>query len=184
MKIKLTFVYIAVGIAFLAVSLWVFLSGGKSARAVAAKFRLGGILLTTWSMLSAASCTGVPQVTCYEPLPPPEVMCYDVAIESDILSVVVKDYGGNKLKPGDVLLLNIEKPTYGKYVFRIRVGEKTLLQTESFTVPESGEAGFELTLAPTEYRGEAWVQASGVTVAEDGTESERPLDITGSIVII
>ena len=184
MKIKLTLVYIAVGIAFLAVSLWVFLSGGKSARAVAAKFRLGGILLTTWSMLSAASCTGVPQVTCYEPLPPPEVMCYDVVM-SDILSVVVKDYGGNKLKPGDVLLLNIEKPTYGKYVFRIRrVEEQTLLQTESFTVPESGEAGFELTLAPTEYRGEARVQASGVMVAEDGTEFEQPLEIEGLIVII
>ena len=87
MKIRSLAVYIAVGAAFLAVSFWAFLSKGRNPRAASAKYRLGGILLSVLSMLSAASCAcggNTPQVTCYEPVEPADttqVLCYDVPAE-------------------------------------------------------------------------------------------------------
>ena len=56
-----------VGIAFAAVSLWVWLSRGKSAAAVRAKYRLGGILLS----LSVAATTLTSCVSCYSPADEP-----------------------------------------------------------------------------------------------------------------
>ena len=74
MKIKFLTIYAVAGVAFLAVSLWAFLSGGRSAKALRYKYKLGGIMLTAWAMISAVSCEGViPTVTCYEPA----VRCYD-----------------------------------------------------------------------------------------------------------
>ena len=49
---KKTLLVIGLGTAFLAVSLWVWLSNGKSAKAVKAKFRLGGALLTLTGMMA------------------------------------------------------------------------------------------------------------------------------------
>ena len=72
MKIKFFAIYIAAGVAFLALSLWVFLSKGKNAKAVRAKYRLGGLMLTAWAMLSATACRCTPTVTCYEPMMPPD----------------------------------------------------------------------------------------------------------------
>ena len=57
---------ICTGAAFLAVSLWVWLSKGKSAKALKTKFRLGGVLLTLISTISIGSCGGSPVVTCYD----------------------------------------------------------------------------------------------------------------------
>ena len=57
---------ICTGAAFLAVSLWVWLSKGKTAKAVKTKFRLGGVLLTLISTISIGSCGGSPVVTCYD----------------------------------------------------------------------------------------------------------------------
>lgn len=186
MKIKLIAVYLAAGAAFLAVSLWVFLTGGKSAKAVSAKFKLGGIMLTTWSMLSAASCASCtpPVVTCYEPVEP-QVMCYDVAMETDILSVKVKDYEGTRLKPGDVLLVSIDTPTFQKYIIRVKAGEK-LLQEASFTVTETTDktVTFELSLAPTDHKGEASVEVYGVRADGDGNESEYPLHSSAVVTIV
>ena len=56
MKTKYYFIYFIVGAAFLAASAWVFFSRGKNAKAIWAKYRLGGIMLTCLAMLSAASC--------------------------------------------------------------------------------------------------------------------------------
>ena len=71
MKAKYLIIYIVVGAAFLGVSLWVLLSNGKSAKAIRYKYKLGGIMLTAWSMLTFASCEGPgPFVTCYDPVPP------------------------------------------------------------------------------------------------------------------
>ena len=50
MRIKYFFIYIGIGIAFAAVSLWVILSGGNNAKAIRAKYKLGGALLTTWAL--------------------------------------------------------------------------------------------------------------------------------------
>lgn len=49
---KRTLSIIGIGAAFGAVSLWVWLTRGKNAKAVKAKFRLGGALLTLTSALS------------------------------------------------------------------------------------------------------------------------------------
>ena len=60
------------GIAFVVVSLWVALSGDRSARAVRAKFRIGGAMLTLTAMLSFTACDyGIGGVSCYDPAPPP-----------------------------------------------------------------------------------------------------------------
>ncbi len=69
---KKTLAIVGLGAAFLAVSLWVWLSNGKSAKAVKAKFRLGGALLTLTGMMAMGSCTP-PGGTCYDPAPLNEV---------------------------------------------------------------------------------------------------------------
>lgn len=69
---KRTIMLIGLGIAFIGASLWVMLSGGRSAKAIRAKFRLGGAILTLVSLTSLASCEGKgPFVSCYDPAPPP-----------------------------------------------------------------------------------------------------------------
>ena len=64
---KKAILFIGIGAAFLAVSLWVWLSNGKSAAAVKAKFRLGGALLTLTGMMTVGSCNIIS--TCYDPAP-------------------------------------------------------------------------------------------------------------------
>lgn len=67
---KRTCAIIGIGLAFLAASLWVWLSNGKSAKAVKAKFRLGGALLTLTGMMTLAGCgDAAPTVMCYDPTP-------------------------------------------------------------------------------------------------------------------
>lgn len=83
MKIKFIAIYIAAGVMFLTASLWVFLSKGKNAKAIRTKYKMGGLMLTATSMLAATACQCSPVVNCYEPAPPPEVMCYDVVNEPD-----------------------------------------------------------------------------------------------------
>ena len=63
---KRTLSIIGIGAAFGVVSLWVWLTRGKNAKAVKAKFRLGGALLTLTSALSLGSCGGRPVITCYD----------------------------------------------------------------------------------------------------------------------
>ena len=62
------------GAAFLAVSLWFALSGGRSARATRLKYRLGGALLSLMALTSTA-CDGPFMQTCYDPAPPPTNQC-------------------------------------------------------------------------------------------------------------
>ena len=174
MKAKYLIIYLAAGAAFLAASLWVFLSKGKNARALRAKYKMGGILLTTWAMLSAASCEGPFLVTCYEPA----VTCYDVEmlVEKDVLSVTVKDHGGSRMKPGDVLVIEIAQCSFSDYRVRITADTPaaTLIQTESFAVGEGDPAKvtFEMPLASTGYKGAATVTVVGVRKDGDGNETE------------
>lgn len=65
-------IIIGLAIAFVAASAWVVLSGGKSAKAIRTKFRLGGAILTLTGIAALSSCeTGVTGVTtCYDPAPP------------------------------------------------------------------------------------------------------------------
>lgn len=101
MKTKYFLIYVFVGVAFLAVSAWVFFSRGKNAKAIRAKYRLGGILLTCWAMLSVASCDGVFN-------PGDEIMCYDP--EPDYYFTVKTEYHDANwqysLSPGAVLTVD------------------------------------------------------------------------------
>ena len=181
MKIQYLAIYIAAGVAFLAVSLWAFLSNGKSARAIRYKYKLGGLMLTAWAMLSAASCEGPgPFVTCYEPM----VTCYDVAVEEhDEVDVVVKGYGGNKLKSGDVLEVYVYYASYENYRCRISAdpenGDVFVIQTEEFALSsdDGNLARTEITLAATEYKGMAKVFVCGLGKDNDGNETEEVVGV-------
>ena len=173
MRFKFAFVYIAAGVAFVAVSLWAFLSNGKSAKAIRYKYKLGGIMLTAWTMLSAASCEGTPPyVTCYDPV----VECYDVAVETDRVTVTVKDYGSNRLKPGDVMIFSIADPMYREYRFCIHEGdyEAPVFQEFTFLLPEdaSDAVTFQQELAPTDFRGTAQISVYGVLEGAEGQKIE------------
>ena len=129
MKIKFLAIYIVVGAAFLIASLWVTLSGGKSAKAIRCKYKLGGIVLTAWAMLSVASCQGDPDpkmITCYDPAPPE--MVYYLKDNEEVTDV----------KSGDVLV--VKTPIHIDEVYTVKIfaknAEKTLLQSVSFTVAD------------------------------------------------
>lgn len=176
MKTKAFFVYVALGIAFAAVSLWVILSRGKNAKAIRAKYRLGGAMIATWAILSAASCDGPgPFVTCYDPVMPPNQV-----------NISNKNYEDTQLNAGDILLVQVYEPTYDTYLIRIFTKDKNprrLLQSESFDVEDKSQyaAVFELQLAETDYTGEAIVEVYGVAT-EDGKEVETLVE-SRSIVI-
>ena len=184
MKVKFMIVYLVAGAAFLGVSLWVILSGGRSAAAIRAKYKLGGIMLTALAMLTAASCGGgPPQVTCYEPV----VMCYDMPAPTDILSVGVKDKEGMKATAGDILKCSIQKHTFSEYVLKITANneEKTVLQTKTFKVEneETDPFEFELKLAPGSFKGEATVAVCSRHTDGEGKVWENPLSEQPVIVI-
>ena len=177
MKIKFALIYIVAGVAFLAVSLWAFLSNGKSARAIRYKYKLGGIMLTAWAMLSAASCSGVPPfVTCYEPV----VECYDVAMPADVVSISVKDKEFMSIRPGEILVITIEAPSYPEYVCRINAaeGDAVLVQSESFSITDNLHSTFqyELELKPGDYRGPAKITVYGKYMDAEGAPHEVLLD--------
>ena len=174
MKTKWFFVYIGVGVAFAAVSLWVFLSGGKNARAIRAKYKLGGMMLLAWGMLSSATCDGPgPMITCYDPV----VTCYDVAMINDELHVSIKGKEGSELSAGDILLIRIATPTAEKYTLRITPAEEVdkVLQEASFSLPETGEFDQQWPFNVGNYTGEVTVWAYAVRKDENGKESEEQI---------
>lgn len=180
MKTKYFFVYLALGAAFLGVSLWVWLSGGKNARAVNAKYRLGGMMLSTWALLSAAGCGttpgGNPVITCYEPAEPdPQVMCYDVAMpeQTENISAILfmnggdgTELAGNGMKAGDFFHVTIQNPTYAKFALTVtRINEEgTLLFKELISKPEGANSITADIALPEEidWKGEACVNVQGV----------------------
>lgn len=172
MKTKYFLIYVFVGIAFLAVSAWVYFTRGKNAKAIKAKYRLGGILLTCMAMLSVASCAGIIG----------QVTCYDVAIEhtEDIISLSLKQnnpsYQYNEISPGDVFSVSIQVPTYQKYVLRVILNnqEGTELQRAVLEITETANTStFEIPLSSeVTYKGEAIVQVQGV-IAENPEELSR-----------
>ncbi len=172
MRIKFIAIYLLAGAAFLGVSLWAFLSNGKSARAVRAKYRLGGIMLTAWTMFSSASCEGVvPQVTCYDT---PQVTCYEPAIQENDVVMMVKDFENQTVRPGESIEFMVYYPTYQMFkccIFAGETEEAPLIQEFEYLVPDDnqGEVRFSLELAATEYKGKALVQVKGMRLTPDGT---------------
>ena len=138
MRIKAFFIYIGVGAAFLAASLWVFLSNGKSAKAIRTKYKLGGALLTAWAMLSASVCSGPgPFVTCYDtaapnpPDPPEQPMCYDVAVMVNEVSLE-----STTVKRGENFRIRIAEPSADHFVAKLLDADSKLLQEATLQLEE------------------------------------------------
>ena len=156
---KKTIIRIGLGAAFVAVSAWVALSGGRSARAVRTKFRLGGAILTITSALTAASCeigSGGFITSCYDPVMPPRNMVYaDTKI-------------GTELRNGDIVPITIysEFASEGHISLESREGKE--LQSLTVTLPGDGEYDtVEFTIAVGDYRGEAKLKFSCQEWADD-----------------
>ncbi|MBQ7639693.1 MAG: hypothetical protein IJS91_01710 [Bacteroidales bacterium] len=172
MKTKYYFIYFIVGAAFLAASAWVFFSRGKNAKAIWAKYRLGGIMLTCLAMLSAASCEhdGV------------MITCYDVAVEplkNNIVSLSIKhnepSYRYYEISPGDIFSISIKAPSFEKYILKVIPNntEGTELQRAELVITDTGVSTFEVPLSGSvTYRGEAVVQIHGV-IRENPEELDK-----------
>lgn len=156
MKIKLHLIYILLGAAFLGACAWVFLSRGRSAKAVRAKFRLGGMLLTITSMLGVASCrsTGGPFVTCYDAV---------VAVE---VEVSLPDSEDGSIKAGDAIIMQLVERRSSSYSYGIETCEQTprTLQEGELTFGEKGTV--MVTLGKTDYTGKAAVKVFSIIEGE------------------
>lgn len=144
---KRTIMLIGLGIAFVGASLWVMLSGGRSAKAIRAKFRLGGAILTLVSLTSLASCeNGGFMVSCYDPAPPPTNY-----------HRWNNDVANSELRNGDKVIL--------KYVCQFGNEVKVLLVTDDLSEDRvlcsqtyevaKGENQLEFTIEAGDYRGRA-----------------------------
>ncbi len=175
MRIKFIAIYLLAGAAFLGVSLWVFLSKGKNASAVRAKYKLGGMMLTAWTMFSSAACEGViPHVTCYD-TPNPEVTCYEPAITENASHIGINGRDDTDIRSGESFEVYIEYPTYNMFKIAVYAGETTgakLIQEFEYpTEPDeyTSSIHFPVELAKTEYKGEAAVALYGMRLKEDST---------------
>ncbi|HRZ97655.1 MAG TPA: hypothetical protein P5084_08865 [Paludibacter sp.] len=97
MKIKDVFsplFFFVLGTAFLAISLWVWFSNGKNAKAIKAKYKLGGMILSL-SFFATTGCE--PVITCYDPVPEEYVIIQknieDSIFLGDTISVIVMSFG-------------------------------------------------------------------------------------------
>ena len=137
---KKTLLFIGLGAAFGAVSLWVFLSNGKSAGAVKAKFRLGGALLTLTGMMTVGSCNIIS--SCYDPAP---------------TNMVYIERGETQdVKNGDHITVKVSYfSAYGIKVTIAKDAENSeVLQSEIYKITESS-ADVIHTIDVADYVGEA-----------------------------
>ena len=168
MKTKYFLIYVFVGIAFLAVSAWVFFSRGKNAKAIRAKYKLGGIMLMCMAMLSAASCGEI--------LNPGEVTCYDPAPDYYFTVSTVKHDADWQyiLSPGAVLTVEVECRRYEKFEVVIRqfedMKEGDVLQAAAFESGGKSQFQYELLYDPADkaYAGTVRVDIYGYP---EGTEN-------------
>ena len=161
MRTKYFIIYIGIGIAFVAVSLWVILSGGNNAKAIRAKYKLGGALLTTWALLSAATCApkiGAP-------------LCYDTPAPNNRLYVSEKVSSDNKYSDGEVMVVEITAASCEKYDWKIMDQErKKVIQSGTFTAPKEDtfNLSFEVKLRSGGYKGHALFILDGYYKWDDG----------------
>lgn len=139
MKAKYIFIYAGLAVAFAAVCAWVFISGGRNSKAVNAKFRLGGLMLTVAGLLSLTACGRVGGMTCYDPQP----TCYDVAIVANEITISNGDPSTEVLQAGDKLNIEIAYPTFDTYNYVIREDNegKNVIQSGQVLLEKSEESG-------------------------------------------
>ena len=147
---KKTLLIIGLGTAFLGVSLWVWLSDGKSARAVKAKFRLGGALLTLTGMMTLGGCEGKGQlVSCYDPAPANLIYIEREGAYTEAQNV----------KNGDLISIKVSYfSAYGIKVSIVSAGDNSkVLQSEIYKIPDSS-ADVKHIINVADYVGEAYLR--------------------------
>lgn len=161
MTMKKTLLIIGLGSAFLAVSLLVWLSNGKSARAVKAKFRLGGALLTLTGMMTVGSCNVM--TSCYDPAPQNMVYieregAYDGALD---------------VKNGDQV--NIKVSYFSAYGVKVTIAKdfqnSEVLQSEIYEITDSN-ADVLHTINVADHVGEAHLRVYVMISEEENYECE------------
>ncbi len=145
---KRTLTLFALGIAFVAVSLWVWLSRGKNAKAVRAKFRLGGSIIAITTLMNLTSCgpDGPIGVDCYDPAPMNEIYLENYIYNSN-----------NEFRNGDAVEISCYAMTTPKIVVTIENRERSQeLQRTVYDVnQESHSSTITHTIEVGDYRGEA-----------------------------
>ena len=162
---KKTLLFVGLGAAFLAVSLWVWLSDGKSAKAVKTKFRLGGALLTLTGMMSLGSCDGPgPFVSCYDPAPA-NVALIEREVSPDTPQSV---------RNGD--LINIEVSYFSAYGIKVTVEKgvynREVLQSETYRITDS-KATITHTINVGDHVGEAHLRVYIMHSEEEAYEYDH-----------
>ena len=161
---KRTLMLIGLGIAFVGASLWVMLSGGRSAKAIRAKFRLGGAILTLVSLTSLASCESG-MVSCYDPAPPPTNY-----------HRWNNDVANSELRNGDKVILKYDCQ-FGNEVKVSLVtddeGEDRVLCSQTYEVVKGGNQ-LEFTIDAGDYRGRAQLCVE-YDKYQDGDETTWPI---------
>ena len=171
MKTKYVLIYVFVGIAFLAVSAWVYFTHGKSAKAIKAKYRLGSILLMCTASLTATSC-----FMCYAPIMPESVVEITQRPESDAPETYEIE-----IRPGECFSLLFNEAFCDKYLLTIIADDAqyTELQREVLVVNDSQKCTFDITLSPEiTYKGSADLRVQAINSGDKMyIEFERQLVI-------
>ena len=145
---KRALMIIGLGIAFVGASLWVVLSGGRSAKAIRAKFRLGGAILTLVSFTSLASCeNGGTLVSCYDPVAPQHNAVY---INAEV---------GTEFRNGDEINISYYFDFADTLSLVVESEDGVVLQSENLTL-EPADEYIHFILNVGDYRGKATLRAS------------------------
>lgn len=145
---KKTILLIGLGVAFVAVSAWVFCSGGRSARAVRAKFRLGGAILTLVGMTTLTGCI----TSCYDPADP---TCYDPAPPTPTNQISAwQGVYSSSLRNGDVVRFSAECDFESVATISLRDDDGTTLKSEDYTLA-IGYSDLWFTIEAGDYLGPA-----------------------------
>ncbi len=132
MKIKDIFsplFFIVLGTAFLAISLWVWFSNGKNAKAIKAKYKLGGMILSL-SFFTTTGCD--PVITCYDPVPQDYV--YAQKLYSDSIFA------------GDTISISIQGKTFQNYSYSLSDSAATKVLQEGMLTINNISSEYELTI--------------------------------------
>lgn len=163
MIMKKSLLIIGVGAAFLAVSLWVWLSNGKSARAVKAKFQLGGALLTLTGMMTVGACNSNNLVSCYDP-----VSTDVVYIEREGAYDEAQD-----VKNGDQIKIKVSY--FSAYGVKVTIAKdaqnEEVLHSQVYKITESNTDVIH-TIDVGDHVGEAHLRVYVMTSEEQGYECE------------
>lgn len=193
MKTKYFIIYLGVGAAFLAVSLWVFLTGGNNPKAVNAKFKLGGVILLAWSVIATASCTKGPLDNPEGAIDGGEIMCYDPAPSNYVSfpNMNTDPAGFPYLAPGGILNVSIDWASYQEFrldihkpdgpYYKYKAGE--LLLSVKIVLEEgkqSVECKIQYDPLDADYTGYALVKVYGIE--KEG--QEYPVDEFSVISIV